>query len=214
MKKKFFMAFCLAMLAHSVSAQTVLSDSQDAATSTLTEVVDQTPQKQAAKKKLYTAVGFAYHRFNTKANLYGLNLTFMRTGGFAGEIAYNSDFKEHSTHKLDLGLNYTFRLYDNDEFRCFLVPSLGPVFRISDVYKRTDVTTKTTYSNTFGYQTREYKKDIYGKEVYLDGYLSVRLLLAYKSVALSGGYYMFSPKFKFTDKALSHGATVSLSYFF
>lgn len=213
MLKRKFMAFCMALLAFSGSAQVTQPESQASGVTTVSEAVEQTPKKESDSSSFHSMFGISYHRFNTKANLYGVNWTFIRPGKFAGELAYQTNFKEHAMHKIDFGINYSFRLYDEDDIRVFLIPTIGPIFRIVDEYKRTEVTERKTYSTIFGEQIKRTEHQIYGKGYYFDGYFSARLALIYKSAALSAGYYMYSPKFKFKDKALSHGAVVSLFYF-
>lgn len=213
MKKKVFVTFCLALLTLIGSAQNVVPQSQGTGEAAVAEVPEQTPQKKSDKGKSYSMVGLTYHHFNKKTNFYGIDLTFINPSNFGFELAYHCDFKEHSTHKVDVGPNYSFCLYDQDDFRVFLIPTIGPILRISEEYKRTEVTERTTYSLAFGTQTKTSKKDIYGKEVNFDGFFSARMAFAYKGCAVSAGYYMYSPKFKFKDKALSHAAVLSLSLF-
>lgn len=108
MLKRKFMAFCMALLAFSGSAQVTAKDSVsgEAVSLAVVEVLNQVSKNAKMTNEFFYLFGLTYLR--TNVNLYGdgLNFTSLRPSSFSIELGYMPDFKEHTIHKMDIGLNY------------------------------------------------------------------------------------------------------------
>ena len=106
---------------------------------------------------------------------YGLNLNKYTFNGLGFGVNLRSSLKfqwERPTSvSADFLLNYSFCAYQQDDIRLLVTPEFGP----SVGYRLTGQNHKVS----------------------ADGFVGIKATLVYKKIALSAGYHMWAPKWKF-----------------
>lgn len=194
--KKFF---CLAMLAFAfgfnANAQTVIENDYSPITQadgTSTTVTDNEDESIGA-------FNITYYKFDGFEN-WGFSDYFINPNSLGIDFAIRMNFKKYGNYNIDLGPNYAFKLWSNDNMRLFLIPALGPSFRMQEV-PEVSVNKKT------GKVTEETKT-----EYKFDFFANVRLTFCVGRFLISGGYFYWSPEFKFDGDTKVDGFNVSIGY--
>ena len=160
--KKYFLSAIMAVVAFNCSnAQTVVTNDYD------TPVTNETIQEDRGKESL-AIFGLSYYNFEGGYNV-GIYDNYIRPNSIGFDINLRWSFKNKGNYNIDLGVNYSPKLWSENDFALFLTPSVGPSFRIQD-----------------------------GK-FNVDFYFNPRLILNYKSFIVSAGYYMWVAKANFSD---------------
>lgn len=200
--KKLFLAFA-AVVAMSASAaeigEPVASNAEQLAVTQETKVVkNSNTATQSEDDSDVSNAGINYYSFDGFEN-WGINADYMSLNKFGGGFAVRMNFKDHGNINVDLGINYSIKLYKGENTTIFLTPSIGPSLRMQD---------QLTLKEKNGKIQEEWKE-----KFLFDGYAQARLYLTYQRVGISAGYFAWAPEFKFGDN-LAHGFVGSLFYKF
>lgn len=187
--KKLFISLLMAASVLSVNAQTVIR-SDYSGTPTRVETVKESNNDY----ETFLPVQFVFLTFDG-GNNYGIGFSQYTPNGIGFDWLTRASFKEYGNINVDLAVNYTFLLSQNDDLSLFLTASIGPSFRMQDVY--------------------DFQKDKDKTKYFIDGVINPRLLLKYKKFTLSAGYFYWAPQFKFSKKdGGTGGLSLSLGYEF
>ena len=161
-----------------------------------------------------TSAGISYYGFDGFDN-WGIAIQSIKPNGVSGELALRTNFDDHGNYNLDLGINYSFALLTSGDVKLYLTAAAGPSLRLQDEYKGTETVVTQHNSLALGKYTTSYDKENWdSNNFYVDCYLNARATLAYKSIAISGGYYYWAPKFKFGKKYKADGFMATVGFFF
>lgn len=200
--KKLFLAFA-AVVAMSASAaeigEPVASNAEQLAVTQETKLVKKSnAATQSEDDSDVMNFSVSYYSFDGFEN-WGVNLNFMKLNKFGGEVGYRMNFKSHGNYNVDLGLNYSIKLYKGDNTKIFLTPSIGASLRMQDQLKLEEKNGKL--------------QEDWKEKFFVDGYAQARLFISYKNIGISVGYFGWAPEFKFGDN-LAHGFVGSIGYGF
>lgn len=79
----------------------------------------------------FITVGLGYYGFNGMEN-YGITIQGYNVNGVSIDMALRANFEDHGNYNCDFGVNYTFGLYQKDDFGLYLTLAAGPSFRTQD----------------------------------------------------------------------------------
>lgn len=161
MKKVLFSAIMAVMAFTNANAQTVVTNDYN------TPITDETIQQDRGRESLVT-MSLSYYNFEGGYNV-GFSDSYIRPNFIGFDFNYRLSFKDKGNMNFDLGVNYSPKLWSENDYALFLTPSVGPSFRIQD-----------------------------GK-FNVDFYFNPRLIFNYKSFIVSAGYYMWVAKANFSD---------------
>lgn len=149
-------------------------------------------------KKTLSAIGLNYYSFDGFDN-WGLGGYFISCNGFGMDLALRSQLKSHGNFNIDLGLNYSYQIYQKDNMHALLTLAAGPTFRTQD----------------------EPEIDYYGKitwktgSFFCDAFITPHLTLYVNKFSITAGYYYWAPKWKFSkDDGARGGFCASIGYDF
>lgn len=158
----------------------------------------QSPSNGEETKKTLSALGLNYYSFDGYDN-WGFGGYFISCNGFGMDITLRSQLKSHGNFNVDLGLNYSYQIYQKDNMYALLTLAAGPTFRTQD----------------------EPEIDYYGKitwktgSFFCDAFVTPRLTLYVNKFSITAGYYYWAPKWKFSkDDGASGGFCASIGYDF
>lgn len=202
MKNKIIILFTVGFMAIAPSSAQGLNDGDDFLQNN-PMVPQPTPQVSAPsestdtskKEEMLGIYNLAYYNFSDvvgKCN-YGISTYFLRPNGIGGEFNIRLTFKKYGNYSVDLGPNYTFKLWGNDNSKLLFTVAAGPSIRKQEVLK---------YSSSY----REETKDRW----YVDLFINPRIGFNYKGVVISGGYFLWTHKFKFGKDERIDGFNVAL----
>lgn len=144
------------------------------------------------KVKDITNYGLMYWGFDGYEN-YGAFVESIAYNNIGVEMAGRTKFEKHSNYNWELGLNYSFGIFRNENTALMLTASFCPI----------SVRTQEEYN---------YNSDKYKTKTYLDAYYSLRLSLKLGCVALTGGYFYWAPKWEFGKDYKMDGFCIGLMY--
>ena len=154
------------------------------------------------KRDLIGGIFLVYYGFDGFCN-YGVSDYFLKPNGVSGEFNLRTQFKQYSNYNVDLGINYSFLLWEQDKATLLLTLAAGPSFRMQNV-------SQIEYNERTGKTTEESKE-----KFYIDGFVNPRLTLQVGKVILSAGYFYWAPQFKFSkDDGATGGFNVGIAYNF
>lgn len=118
--------------------------------------------------------GAGFYSYEHSEN-YGLNFSKYTFNGIGFGVNLRSTFKfEHerpTSANADLLLNYSICAYQQNSMKVLFIPEAGP---------------------SIGYRI-----DGENHKILADGFVGIKATLVYKKVAISAGYHMWAPKWKF-----------------
>lgn len=145
-------------------------------------------------------VNLVYYGFDGFKN-YGLSDYFLNPNGFGVDFNIRMNFEKYGNYNVDLGPNYTFKLWSSDNMKLLLTASVGPSFRMQDVPE-------------FSYDNRGNVKEESSTKYKFDMYANARLALNVSRFTVSAGYFLWAAEFKFSEGYKSDGFNVALGYSF
>lgn len=194
MKKFLLSALAVLAMGLSVNAQTVISNDYGSSTSEGVGIASKTSSEE--DDEMIAGMALKYYSFDGGWNL-GYGGEFLNPNGLGGEFTIRADvehFAEHGNYNIELGLNYSFKLFSENNTKLLLVLAVGPSVRMQDAYN--------------------FKKDKWDSKVFFDCYMNPRIVFNYKRLLLSGGYYLWAPEFEFGSDYRGDGLYLSLGYTF
>ncbi|GEM_PF-2590948 len=169
------------------NAQTVVRNNYDA------PVTEDVIQQDEDEHAYFISWGLSFYSFKGGEN-YGSTATFVNSNNIGFEFAYRMSFKSHGNLSIDVGPNFSFKLWKQSDTAIFLTPSIGGSLRVQDEFTELDKRNNPKYST----------------KIKFDIYANPRLILFYKRVFISAGYYMWAAEAKFEDPYLLHGFQAGL----
>lgn len=187
--KKLIISLLMAASALSVNAQTVIRSDYSSSPTKAESVKESNNDYET-----FFPSQFVFLTFDG-GNNYGIALSEYTPNGIGFDWLTRASFKKYGNFNMDFAVNYTFLLSQNDDLSLFLTASIGPSFRMQDVY--------------------DFQKDKDKTKYFIDGVINPRLLLKYKKFTLGAGYFYWAPQFKFSKKDGGMGGlSLSLGYQF
>lgn len=197
MKKLLLSAIMATVFLLGTNAQTVITndygspitgaDGQDAS------------QNKEEEKESFGAIGLMFYSFDGFEN-YGLFATHINPNGVGMDFALRANFKDHGNFNADILINYSFDLWSQNSNQLLLTLAAGPSLRTQDQLKGIDSRGKLEYDE--------------GK-FFVDCIINPRITVKFGKFVLTGGYFYWAPKFKFTKKdGATGGFNVGLGYDF
>lgn len=200
MKKFYFLASLAFAFATTLNAQTVINNNYD---ETSTSIGTQTNNSE--KDEMIGTFNLGFWTFKG-VNNFGFMDYLLTPNGIGGEFGARANFKTHGNANIDLGINYSFKLWHQEKNKLLLTIAAGPSFRFQDVLKNIDV----KVSSTGRISTKEEWKN----KFFVDLYINPRITLAVWRINIAAGYYLWAQKFKFSDGYVAHGFNASIGYIF
>lgn len=199
MKKTLLMAIVAVAFGLNANAQTVINNNYGSPIQSAngqTATVDDSDESEAISS--FNLVYYGHKGFSN----YGFTDYFLNPNGLGFDFGLRTNFKKNSNFNVDLGINYAFQLLKNGDLKLFFVPSIGPSLRLQsyEEFNYNSKTGKTTTKSKTGF--------------YCDLFFNPRITINYGHIMITGGYYMWAPKFKFEDGYLNHGFNVALGWAF
>lgn len=116
------------------------------------------------------------------------------------DLNLRAGFKRYSNNSLDIGINRIFPFSAKDNNKLFFVGAVGPSFRWQEM---PDV----KYNTTTGKVTTSKKS-----KLYLDFFVSARVMYVPGKFRLSAGLFLWDAQFKFDSDYMNLGLTASIGY--
>ena len=116
---------------------------------------------------------------------FGLDLKIDHLKGLGGEVRWYSSFRKYSPIPIDIGINYSYPAYQNDNLSVYPTFAIGPSLYIPN-------------GN--------------GDKFHFNGFFTLRASVNYKKFIASIGWYCMNPEWKF--KELGHAGYASIGYSF
>lgn len=189
MKKILISALTMLSFCFSANAQTVISNNYEGS-----PITSSTETTESDDDESFLPYAVSYYSFDGFEN-WGIGFQAINPNKFGMEMGIRMNFEEHGNYNIDLGLNYSFKLFSSGETKGFLVLAAGPSFRLQDQYDIEDDEWDT------------------GK-FFFDGFATGRINICHKRLTVGAGYYVWGPKFKFGSDYRADGFTLSLGYNF
>ena len=175
------------------NAQTVITNDYG---SPITGADGQNSNSNDDEEETLGVVNFVYYGFDGFQN-YGLSDYFLNPNSIGFEFNIRMNFEDYGNYNFDLGPNYSFKLWGQDNKNLLLTAAVGPSFRMQDVpeYNSKGKVEKKT----------KYKFDLFA---------NARLAFNVGHITLSAGYFLWGAEFKFEKGYKSDGFNVALGYAF
>lgn len=135
---------------------------------------------------------FSYDHFEN----YGIGYHFYTFNGFGMGLTWRSQLKFNDGDNLngDLTFNYAFGAYQNEHTKIMIAAEAGPSFGSRKEYDKDDEKLKDKF--------------------FIDGFVGIKAIGTYDRFALSVGYQIWAPKFKFGKDYKQDGFYASIGYSF
>ena len=165
-----------------------------------TPVTQETTTEEENGKETFSYVGFGFESFDSYGGFenYGLAMHALTPNGFGMDFNLRASLEDHGNYNVDLGANYSFKLWGNDDSKLLATLALGPSFRLQDQFQGFDDQDKEKYKEKF----------------FVDLYINPRVSFRYKRVVVSAGYFFWAAKFKFSKDYRANGFSATLGYCF
>lgn len=187
--KKSILTALVAIVCLSVNAQTVITNNYDSSTNSAD---GQSVQPNTDdEKESFGYLGLMYYSFDGFEN-YGAVTGIVNPNGIGYELAIRSQFKKHGNYNFELLLNYSFGLWAQGANQVAFTLAAGPSMRSYEEIEGMD----------------KYGNFKYKAATAFDCILNPRLTAKFGNLIISGGYYYWAPKFKFSK---DDGATGGLN---
>lgn len=179
MKKIFFVVMAFAFEVNA-SALPLVSNNNETATdseSVETTAVESVGSSYGDDNDRIGYWGLGFFSYDGGEN-YGLGFGFYTFNGFG--LGFNArsnwKFSDHqNTYNADILLNGSLGIYSNDDVKLMITPEVGPSIGSRSVYDDGEIKEK----------------------FFIDGFVGLKAVVAYKKVVISAGYHMWAPKWKF-----------------
>ena len=194
MKKQLFCSVLLAtMFLCGTNAQTVITNDYG---SPIIGTDNQKVSNYDDEEESLTVINLVYYGFDGASN-YGLSDYFINPNNIGFEFNIRMNFKQYGNYNVDLGPNYSFKLWGQDNKRLFLTAAIGPSFRVQNV-------PKLSSSGSIEEET-QYKFDLFA---------NIRLSFNINNITISAGYFLWGAEFKLSDGYAANGFNVALGFSF
>lgn len=193
MKKIIFSAFIALIAFVSTNAQDVITNNYD---SPITSADGQSVNTNSTEEdESFGGLGLMYYSFDGFEN-YGLNSNYTNPNGVGLDFGVRAQFKDHGNFNFDLLFNYSFGLWKQDSNQLLLTLAAGPSLRTQDEIS--------------GFDKRgniEYNSD----KFFIDAVVNPRLTVKFGKIYITGGYFYWAPKFKFSkDDGATGGFNIGI----
>lgn len=159
-----------------------------------------TSTSKSSLEETVNSFNIVYYSFDGLKN-YGLSGCLLRANNLSYEFNSRGSFEKYSNTNVDLGLNYSFLLLEQESMRLFFTLSIGPSIRMQSV-------PDPKYIEKTG-KVIEGSKEKW----YIDAYSNPRLIFQYKKVLLSLGVFFWAPDLKLDkDKGFQTGANFAIGF--
>lgn len=150
-----------------------------------------------SENKAFATVGASFYSFDNFEN-YGISMHGYNPNGISMDLNLRMNFKSHGNVNADLGINYSFQLWEKENANLLLTAAAGPSYRSQDEAR---------------YNEKENKIE-WKEKSFFDLFINPRLAFRYKKVAISAGYFLWATKFKFSKEYRGDAFAATLSYAF
>lgn len=181
MKKVLLFALVLFVSYTNASAQVVVTNDYDSPIQG--DVTQKTSDNNESESLSYIGLGFySFEGFNN----WGFNDAYLNWNGLGFELAFRSQlkFNDYDNLNFDVGLNYSFGLWKDEDKKLYLSLAAGPSIRNQK---------EIEYSyNSKGKMSTKTKD-----KIFVDAFFNPRITFSIGKFVISGGYFYWAPKFKF-----------------
>ena len=185
MKKFLISALVMLTFCFSANAQIVVANNYDSPISGMTDAQEDDDLE-------FGIVGLGYYSFDGFDN-WGATFGRINPNGFGGEMSIRMNFEDHGNYNADLGVNYSFQLLNSENAKVFITLAAGPSLRTQDQYDYEENSWETS-------------------KFFFDAYVNARLAARFNKIYISGGYFLWAPKFKFGGDYKADGFNISVAY--
>jgi len=146
------------------------------------------------EKETLSFIDLSYFSYDHYEN-YGIGYHFYTFNGFGMGLTWRSQLKFNDGDNLnaDLTFNYAFGAYQNEHTKVMIAAEAGPSF-----------------GSRKAYNDEGKLKD----KFFIDAFIGIKAIATYNRFALSAGYHIWAPKFKFGKDYKQDGFYASLAYSF
>ena len=193
MKKIFSVAILTIAFGLTANAQTVITNdygSQTSASSTQRFSDDD-------ETEAFSWAGVSYYSFDGFEN-WGIDAHNVTPNGLGMDFGARINFEKNGNFNWDLGFNYSFGLWNNNDMNLLLTLAAGPSFRSQTVSEYNEKNGKIEEKSKF----------------YIDCFINPRLSFKASKFVVTAGYYFWAPKFKFGKDYKADGFNVGVGYVF
>ena len=196
MKKLFLLAILVTLSLWNVSAQTVITNDYS---SPITGADSQNVRSDDEDETI-GGVNLVYYGFDGFQN-YGISLYSLNPNGLGFEWGIRANFEKYGNYNTDLGLNYSFKLWEQDGKKLLLTAAIGPSIRMQSVPE-------------YSYDNRGNMRESSETKYKFDLFANARLTFNTGRLLLSAGYFIWGAEFKLSDGYKADGFNVALGYSF
>ena len=194
MKKLFLSAMMASAFLFGANAQTVITNDYG---SPITGADGQSTNNDDEEEML-GVINLVYYGFDGFQN-YGLSDYFLNPNSIGYEFNIRMNFEKYGNYNVDLGPNYTFKLWGQDNKKLLLTAAVGPSFRMQNVPE-------------ISYDSKGRMKEESKTKYKFDLFANARLAFNVGHFTLSAGYFLWGAEFKFEKGYKSDGFNVALGY--
>ncbi|MCR4810303.1 MAG: hypothetical protein K5896_10675 [Prevotella sp.] len=141
-----------------------------------------------------------YYDFDGGEN-YGISDYFLNPNAMGFEFNIRLNFEKYGNYNVDLGPNYSIKLWGQDDKKLLLTAAAGPSFRMQDVPK---------YSQGKNGNLKEESETKYKFDLFANARLSFKA----GHFMLSAGYFIWGAEFKLSKGYKADGFNFALGYSF
>lgn len=196
MKKIFISAFMALVFGIAGNAQTVITNDYS---SPITGADGQNVNSDDEDETI-GAINFVYYGFDGFQN-YGLSDYILNPNGIGFDFNLRANFEKYGNYNVEIGPNYSFKLWEQDGKKLLLTAAVGPSFRIQDVVE-------------LSYDKKGNVKEDSETKYKFDLFANARLAFNTGKFVLSAGYFIWGAEFKLSDGYKADGFNVALGYSF
>ncbi len=133
--------------------------------------------------------GLGFYSYDGAEN-YSLSYGMYKFNGLGIGMNLRSNFKfsdNQNTFNADVLLNYSFGVYSNTDVAVLITPEIGPSLGSRYIFEM------------------EKDKPKAKEKYYIDGFVGIKMTLAFGPITLSAGYHIWAPKWKFGKNEKADG---------
>lgn len=196
MKRLFLSALVATVFLMGTNAQNVIKNDYS---SPITGADGQSTTSSDDEAESFGYAGIMYYGFDGFDN-WGIFYGITSPNGLGLDAGLRAQFKSHGNFNGDVLLNYSFGLWSQNNNQVLLTLAAGPSIRTYDEIEGVDNKGKLKYKS--------------GKTAF-DGIINPRLTIKFGKIVVTGGYFYWAPKFKFSkDDGATGGFNIGLGYSF
>lgn len=196
MKKLLLSALMATVFLMGTNAQNVITNDYS---SPITGADGQSTTSTDDEAESFGYAGLMYYGFDGFDN-WGIFYGFTSPNGLGLDAGLRAQFKSHGNFNGDILLNYSLGLWSQNNNQVLLTIAAGPSIRTYDEIDGVDKKGNLKYSS--------------GKTAF-DGIINPRLTIKFGKIVVTGGYFYWAPKFKFSkDDGATGGFNIGLGYSF